>query len=92
MSVNDLREKLQNGIVSFTYKKKDGSIREANGTTRMDCIPEENHPKGTGEHSSDVVTYFDTDKNEWRSFREENFIHIIGMVQESHRDDKSNLI
>lgn len=75
-TVEELRKCLKSGVVNFTYTKKDGTIREAKGTTRMNNIPEENRPKGVRESPSGIVNYFDLDKSEWRSFREENFEEI----------------
>lgn len=73
----ELKEMLRNGVVNFTYKKLDGTTRQATGTTRLESIPEDKHPKGTGKTADNVVTYFDLEKEEWRSFREENFVEII---------------
>lgn len=88
-TVEDLRKGLKNGVVNFTYMKKDGSIRHATGTTRLDSIPVEDHPKGTGRQADGVVNYFDLEKSEWRSFREENLVSIDGCIQESHRGNES---
>ena len=46
----ELREKLKNGIVTFTYTKKDGTTRQARGTLMQNrYIVGENFiaPKGT---------------------------------------------
>lgn len=66
MKIADLRNQLSNGITNFAFIKKDGSVRIANGTTNLDFIPEENHPKGTGKASDKILAYFDTDKSAWR--------------------------
>lgn len=62
-----LKSKLTNGEVKFTYTKIDGTLREARGTTKLDMIPEDLHPKTPGNAH---VAYFDLDKNEWRSVAE----------------------
>lgn len=66
MKIAELRNELSNGITNFAFIKKDGSVRIANGTTNLEFIPEENHPKGTGKASDKILAYFDTDKNAWR--------------------------
>ena len=76
----NLRNKLRSGIWRFSYFKKEGSIREARGTLDMSLIPEDRHPKG---NPSDVLapagtfSYYDLDKNAWRSFCLDLFIGFI---------------
>jgi hypothetical protein len=61
-----LEKRLAKGEVRFEFEKVDGSKRAAYGTTRLDLIPEEWHPKG--ETKSHLGTpYFDLDLNEWRA-------------------------
>ena len=64
--MKEIRTKLAQGILNFAFIKKDGSVRIANGTTNLDLIPQEFHPKGNGKSSDKVIAYFDTDKNAWR--------------------------
>jgi hypothetical protein len=61
-----IKSQLADTILNFAFIKKDGSTRIANGTTNLDLIPEEFHPKG-GKASDKVICYFDTDKGAWRS-------------------------
>jgi len=63
---SELRARLNQGTVQFAFKKLDGNLRTAIGTTRIENIPVSNHPKG-GTSSDKVVVYFDLQKNEWRS-------------------------
>ena len=68
------RDALANGFARFTYYKKDGTTRTALGTRSPSLIPVDKLPKGEVEivdSWDDIVkafTYFDLDKNEWRSF------------------------
>lgn len=80
VSIEELRKMLNTGTVSFVYTKKDGSTREATGTTHLDSIPEGDHPKGTGKTNEDMVNYFDTDKQGWRSFHKDSFQHVTNFV------------
>ena len=72
---------LQKGIVNFTYRKVDGSVRTAIGTRNL-ClackvlgvsIP---MPKGKKENPT---AYYDIEKGDWRSFKAENVISINGI-------------
>ena len=69
---------LNKGIVKFTYRKVDGSIRNAIGTRNLDAarmafgiyIPT---PK-TGRNNP--TAYYDIEKEDWRSFKAENVLSI----------------
>jgi hypothetical protein len=63
----NLRSRLRQGIISFAFKKLDGTLRTAVGTTNLSAIPVENHPTGSRASSSTVVTFFDIEKRQWRS-------------------------
>lgn len=74
-SLNEqLVDKMQYNIVTFTFKKADGTIRVAKGTLRSDMLPE---IKGTGRPLSfGLQLYYDVDKQSFRSFKKENLISI----------------
>lgn len=70
-----IKEKLSSGDVHFTYRKKDGTEREAYGTRNLDIIIRHDAlPSGNGLEKSGVIAYYDLDSQGWRSFRIENFI------------------
>lgn len=81
IKVNDFRTLLRNNKeVNFTFKKKDGTLREAKGTTEISIL-ENNYavPSGTGNATPiDVVKFFDINKLEWRSARIETITSING--------------
>ena len=54
-----------------TFIKKDGSERDMQCTLVESRIPMEKQPKteGTSETAGSAVRVFDTEKQEWRSFR-----------------------
>jgi hypothetical protein len=62
----ELRSRLNQGTVQFAFKKLDGTLRTAIGTTLLEQVPLDNHPKG-GSSSPRVVTFFDLQKGQWRS-------------------------
>ena len=75
MDINDLRKALNEGVVLFQFQKKDGTLRDARGTTCPDLIPSDNMPKGkrTPEQQAaflrQTVAFYDIDKKAWRCMR-----------------------
>lgn len=68
-----LVELMKKGIVQFVFKKKsNGKIRKAKGTLKKDLIPKESQRKSgrPKKRPDDLVIYFDTDKQEIRSFKD----------------------
>ena len=66
-------------VVNFTFKKKNGEIRHAHGTKKIDKIKSIDKaaiPSGKGVQKTGVIAYFDLDKSAWRSFQEESLISI----------------
>ena len=55
-----------------TFTKKDGTLRDMRCTLSEGRIPADKHPKNEGTSAKDsgsAVRVFDTEKQEWRSFR-----------------------
>lgn len=70
-----IKERLASGDVHFTYRKKDGTEREAYGTRNTDIITiNDAMPSGNGSEKTGVITYYDLNSKGWRSFKTENFI------------------
>lgn len=70
-----IKNRLATGDVHFTYRKKDGTEREAYGTRNSTIITEHNAtPSGNGSEKIGVITYYDLNAKGWRSFKVENFI------------------
>lgn len=63
-------EQLRNGVLRFTYIKKNGMARIAYGTLRPDLIPSDKQPKGCLDYTPNyaAMPYYDLVRNEWRSF------------------------
>jgi hypothetical protein len=57
--------------VCVTFTKKDGTNRDMFCTLAESRIPTDKHPKTetTGKDSGSALRVFDTEKQEWRSFR-----------------------
>ena len=62
-------------IVKFYFQKVDGSIREAYGTLNASVVPETSGSDNRGKNDT-VQTYFDTERQEWRSFKRANLLRI----------------
>ena len=63
------RKALADGVVTFSFWKKDGTIREAHGTRRLLAIPHDSWPKGMRKASPSVLTFYDLNKGAWRCLR-----------------------
>ena len=75
-----LKQMLSEGSVEFEYTKKDGTTRIAVGTTNPDLFKDSpNYKESKGERvvSSDIITYWDLDKEGWRSFNSNQLTHIF---------------
>ena len=70
---NELRRRMQNGVVLFFYHKKDGSIRRAFGTT-MPALAKAHSMNGGS--SNKVITYWDVEKAGWRSCQLHSLIKV----------------
>ena len=73
---NEFIEKLQDNIIVFRYKKRDGSIRKAEGTLHPKFLPP---PKSDKEfiRPEYQIVYYDLEKKSWRSFRSFEFVEIL---------------
>ena len=74
-----LKNRLRGGVVSFAFKKLDGTLRTAVGTTALTMIPIQNHPTGEKPASPKVVTFWDIEKESWRcvSITQEIFVQDL---------------
>ena len=77
------RNMLATGVFRFSYFKKEGGIREANGTLCDKFIPFKAQPKGVYEAGNDDprrFNYYDIDALWWRSFYIDQFIGFVEPV------------
>jgi len=72
-----LRKLLKAGVVEFTYKKKDGSLRKAKGTLKKSLLPElDNDEENKRKTNDDCFVYYDLKRDDYRCFLKKNFIEI----------------
>ena len=81
-----LVEKLRKGIVSFVYRKKDGTERHVCGT--LYGIGHTIKGNSIHHHSKFTLAYYDVDCKAWRSFLIDNLIEVgelrKGTIAEHH--------
>lgn len=68
---------LTQGVVKIKFEKKDGSLREMNATLNPKLIIEyEKKTDKTRTVNPEIMSVFDVDLNEWRSFRKNSLKEI----------------
>ena len=77
MLIDLLKAKLAGGIAHFIFKKKDGSFREAWGTTQSHLAKAKTNGRGVSREAYKTTAYFAVECGEWRSFRWENLIQVF---------------
>ena len=78
--IDEQKELLNKCVVRFKFKKADGSIREAVGTTNSKFIPVALHPKTTSTvapANDKTIPYFDLEAGKWKSMQiDASFMHL----------------
>ena len=77
MMIEQLKEKMRNGVAHFVYLKKDGSLREAFGTLNRALIDNYINNSGVSREKYQCTAYFDIQACGFRSFRWENIVSIL---------------
>lgn len=77
MLIDTLKVKLANGIAHFIFKKKDGSYREAWGTTQSNLAKAKTNGRGVSRETYMTTAFFDIECGEWRSFRWESLVQVF---------------
>ena len=74
--VEALKDKMRNGIAHFVFQKKDGSLREAWGTTNRSLAEKYINGNGVTREAFATTAFFDVEVGDWRSFRWENLVMV----------------
>ena len=77
LMIEQLKEKLKNGVAHFVYLKKDGSLREAFGTLNRALIDNYINNSGESREKYQCTAYFDIQACGFRSFRWENIVSVL---------------
>lgn len=83
--VEILKSLLNERIVHFVYMRKDGTERDAYGTTNPDIINKRKQASGNGagrNYNPLNVRYFDVDAGGWRMCKAENILRILDGTKE----------
>ena len=78
--LKELKERLKHEVVAFRYFKKDGSIRTAIGTldsTKNTDLANYENSSANYTKNPNVTTYWDVNKNAWRTFKNNLLVEII---------------
>lgn len=70
-----LKSQMKIRIVKFYFQKVDGSLREAYGSLREDLLPA-SKGESLKKHNDTLQTYYDTEKQSFRSFKRANLVRI----------------
>lgn len=68
---------MKSRIVEFYFVKNDGTVRQAFGTLKDDVILPLINDKTNRAPNPDLVTYFDTTRQAFRSFKKVNFQRFV---------------
>lgn len=77
MLIEQLKEKLANGVAHFIFIKKDGTMREAWGTTNPSLAQKHINGNGVSRELYKTTAYFDIEKGNWRSLRWESLVKVF---------------
>lgn len=72
-----LKAKMHSGVAHFAYMKKDGSLREAWGTTCANLMHVKINGNGIARDAVNCVAYWDLEKSAFRSLRFENIVQVF---------------
>ena len=76
MMIEQLKEKLRNGVAHFIFQKRNGEYREMFATTNKALV--QRHIVGTGASRELYATtaVFDCECGKWKSFRWESIVKV----------------
>jgi len=75
-AVFKLARAMKTRTVQFFYQKVNGEVRQAFGTMRDEVIADKIKGNDTRKKNEDLLTYWDTEKESFRSFKKFNLIKI----------------
>ena len=77
MMIQNLKEKLRNGVAHFVFVKKNGEYREMFGTTNPALVKRHINGRGVSRELYATTAVFDCELGEWRSFRWESIVKVF---------------
>ena len=77
MMIDSLKRQMKNGIAHFVFMKKNGTLREAWGTTNRSLAKKHINGNGDSREYYCTTAYFDVERGAWRSFRWESIVTVF---------------
>ncbi len=77
MMIENLKNKLMNGVAHFVFVKKSGELREMWATCVPALVKAKTNGRGESRENYATTAVFDIEKGEWRSFRWETLIQVF---------------
>ena len=77
MLIEQLKNKLANGVAHFIFQKRDGSLREMFATTNPALCSRPVNGRGVSRELYGTTCVFDVEKGAFRSFRWESIVKVF---------------
>lgn len=77
MLIEQLKQKLANGVAHFIFQKKDGSLREMFATTNSALCSRHVNGRGVSRELYATTAIWDCEASAWKSFRWESLIKVF---------------
>ena len=77
MLIEQLKQKLANGVAHFIFQKRDGSLREMFATTNPALCSKHVNGRGVSRECYATTAVFCVESGDWRSFRWESLIKVF---------------
>ncbi len=77
MLIEQLKQKLANGVAHFIFQKRDGSLREMFATTNPALCSRHINGRGVSRECYATTAVFCVESGAWRSFRWESLIKVF---------------
>lgn len=77
MLIEQLKQKMANGVAHLIFQKKNSELREMFATTCAPLIAKHVNGRGVSRECYATTAVFDVEKGAWRSFRWESLIKVF---------------
>lgn len=77
MLIEQLKQKLANGVAHFIFQKKDGSMREMFATTNPALCSRHINGRGKTRELYATTAIWDCEASAWKSFRWESLVKVF---------------
>lgn len=81
-----IRNLLRNAVITITFTKSDGTVREMKCTLAKEFLPAQEVKESEHKHSPDSCPVWDMEAQAWRSFRWDSLSKISLLDQEVYNN------